>query len=49
MRTQRVITAMNGYIEKMTGSYNIYYLYSNNGDFIDKSINYNDLYELLKF
>ena len=49
MRAQRVTTASNGYIEKITGTYNIYYLYNNGGDLVNKSINYSELYEQLKF
>jgi hypothetical protein len=54
-KVKRVITAKNGYIEKHTDNrfnsiaVEMYYLFDLDNQFVDKSINYNDLHKQLTF
>lgn len=52
--TKRITTAKNGYIEKHTDNrfnsiaVDMYYLFDKDKQFVDKSINYNDLHKQLQ-
>ena len=54
-KTKRETTAKNGYIEKHTDNrfnsiaVDMYILFDNDNQFVDKSINYNDLHKQLIF
>lgn len=55
IKVKRITTAKNGYIEKhIDNRFNsiavdMYYLFDKDNQFIEKSVNYNDLHKFLSF